>query len=389
MSTLLRFVLVALLGAAGGFARAELPAAVSGSWFDPAHPGHGLSVEVLDEARAVAYWFVYDADGRPLHLYVDARIGDRTLEGTAYSGRGMRFGGFDPRDHRLLRWGHVAIEFTSCDTARLSYDASGEAGVGFGTGAIALRRLASVAQLACAPNTLPALRTGVYSGSYTDRHGIVRPFHGYVDRDGRLHAAGEIVDAEASTSGSASPVVIAETARYRDGIVVADATVWAAKEPDADPEPVAGHTTVTYRAPGGTPQLTGSFGEETPWRSFNLGYDAARSAATARPLPGGVVPLRRYAMALRAADHETVLEATQELCLYRATLPQQCGNLPTEIRRAIGATPGEFRIRIRMPGDLRPYRYRGVTWIEYEGEVPLRLFAIGDGGYAFVGRLRP
>ena len=387
MSASIRFLLALVLLALGSVASAALPPSISGSWYDPAHAGHGLSIEVLDDTRAIAYWFVYDPDGRPLHLYVDGRIVDRRIEGPAYSGRGMRFGAFDPRDHRLQRWGQVSIEFDSCDAARLAYDANGEAGVGFGTGTIALERLASVGQLGCAPNTLPALRTGVYSGSYTDDDGIVRPFHGYVAPDGRLHATGEIADAATFQSGQASPVVIADAARYRDGVVTAEATAWAAREPDATPEPALARAAITYREPGVVPQFTGTFDSAAPWRSFTLGFDAARTAAAARSL-ASVPPNqpRRYATGLRADGRESLLESTHSLCLYRESLILQCADLYAEIRRP-ASNFGTFAAYV--PAPLRTPIYRGVTWVEFDGDAPARLFAVGTGGYGLVMRVKP
>ena len=181
----------AMVAAAAGDGRAAVPPAASGSWFDPAHPGHGLSIEVLGDGRAVAYWFVYDRAGAPLHLVIDARVDGRAMRGAAYSGRGMRFGSFDPATLSLPRWGDVEITFAGCAAATLRYDANGESGAGFGAGTIPLERLSSLGGTACGDADFEPIAAGLYTGSYRapgPGSGTPRSLEAAVDPDGLLWA---------------------------------------------------------------------------------------------------------------------------------------------------------------------------------------------------------
>lgn len=103
-------------------ATAGLPGSMSGTWYNPAQSGHGLSLDVLAADRAVAIWHVFDADGQPVTLYIDGHLDGRLLTGPAYAPVGMRFGSFDPAELQLPVWGQVAIDFSSCDQAQLELE---------------------------------------------------------------------------------------------------------------------------------------------------------------------------------------------------------------------------------------------------------------------------
>lgn len=171
-------------------AQAAIPPGVNGSWYDPAHPGHGLSIQLQDDGRAIAYWFVYDLQGNPLHFYVDGAIDDRTIRGPAYRAQGMRFGAFDPATLSLAVWGRVSITFGSCNAASLTYQADEPS---FGSGTIALVRLSQLATQRCDEREFAPLPVGVYGGRYrqttyfgrsTAEYGVI----GIVDPDGKLWA---------------------------------------------------------------------------------------------------------------------------------------------------------------------------------------------------------
>lgn len=187
-------LLLALAAAASAPAHATLPPGISGTWYNPAQSGHGFSLEILDAERALGFWYVYDVDGNPVHLYLDGVIDGRSIVADAWLSRGMRFGSFDPQQHALTRWGEVTLAFDDCDTAQLSWNASGEGGAGYGTGAMPLQRLTRIASLPCAlvdeSGSLPA---GLYQGGWDRPSGgeVERPllFQAAVDREGRLWAA--------------------------------------------------------------------------------------------------------------------------------------------------------------------------------------------------------
>lgn len=187
-------LLLALAAAAIVPAHAALPPGISGTWYNPAQSGHGFSLEILDAGRALGFWYVYDADGNPVHLYLDGVIDGRRIEADAWLSRGMRFGSFDPQQHSLRRWGEVTLAFDDCDTAQLSWNASGEAGAGYGSGTMPLQRLSRIASLPCALVDESAdLPAGLYQAGWDRPSGgeVERPllFQAAVDREGRLWAA--------------------------------------------------------------------------------------------------------------------------------------------------------------------------------------------------------
>ncbi len=179
-------------------AAASLPAGISGSWYNPEQSGHGLSVEILDQQRALGYWYVYDPDGNPIHLYLDGTIEQTSIISDAYYSSGMRFGSFDPLDHQLGLWGTVTLTFSDCDSATLQWNAHGEAGAGFGVGETSLTRLSAIAGLPCSldqadePGRLPS---GSYRGTWDRVSGspFPRPWElkVAVDNEGNLWATAD------------------------------------------------------------------------------------------------------------------------------------------------------------------------------------------------------
>ncbi len=127
-------------------ASAQLPPGISGAWYNPQQSGHGLSIEILDDKRALAFWYVYDPQGNPVHLYLDGRIEGRRIEATAYAPRGMRFGSFRREDLELPVWGEVALDFSSCDKALLQWDSDRPE---YGSGSSEVQRLTRISGLDC------------------------------------------------------------------------------------------------------------------------------------------------------------------------------------------------------------------------------------------------
>lgn len=139
-----------------------MPPGISGAWYNPAQPGHGLTVEILNPQSALLFWHVFDPDGNPVHLYIEGDLVGSEIRGRAYLGRGMRFGSFDPSEHDLQYWGRVVLDFQDCNAAHLSWVPSGPAGAGFVQGEMDLVRLTAIAGLACG-GTTPA--AGLYAAA--------------------------------------------------------------------------------------------------------------------------------------------------------------------------------------------------------------------------------
>ena len=393
----LRAFLVALALFAGA-ARADLPASLSGSWYDPVHAGHGFSIEMLGGNRAIAYWFVYDEHGAPVHLYLDGRVEDRTIRGPAYLARGMRFGTFDRSAFALGHWGELAITFDSCDRARLGYDANGPAGgPQFGRGDIALSRLASIGELACAPNTFPRVEPGVYRGRYAVASGIDAPMRGLVDRDGRVWATSETVQRIASVGPTAiqvegpySPVVVSRAARHTDSGVVADAFSYSSIEPNAPPP--QGRDIVTVTAAGSRVARRADPGPFGPRLDFSLDRDAAASARAAHPWTPSLLQRRDFSFEVSGTRVERWLV---RLGGYGYCLARELANDCTWYGELVLADESSsvFTFVLHGPSEpmraaqLQPVRYRGTGWIEWNGDVPAEIVLVADGPLGIVARL--
>lgn len=102
----------------------------SGAWFDPAHNGEGFVVQVLEDDRAIVYWFTYTADGDQRWLLGTGTIvGTRIVVADLYDASGGRFGeNYDPRQVRLAARGSLEIAFRNCSEAVVNYLVDGAGG---------------------------------------------------------------------------------------------------------------------------------------------------------------------------------------------------------------------------------------------------------------------
>lgn len=134
----------------------------SGAWFDPTHAGEGFIVEVLDEARALVYWFTYTRDGRQRWMLgVGAVEGSRIVVDELLDSRGGRFGAaFDPARVELQPAGSLSIAFEGCHAAVANYQVDN---IG---GSQALTRLTELDGHAC--DTGAPAGGGDLSGSWYD-----------------------------------------------------------------------------------------------------------------------------------------------------------------------------------------------------------------------------
>lgn len=203
---------LALAGAVTA-AHAAVPAGISGSWINPSQGGHGFSVEVLPDGRAIAFWFVYDPAGHPVHLYLDGEIVEDAIIGTAYYNEGMKFGTFDEAERTQSVWGAVRLTFADCGHGWLEYNANGVAGTGYGSGRMPLARLSRIGTQACdygidgsTPSVALAGRA-VVAGSTQDI-----PMRAAIDPDGRIWATPVTPPGPSLPIGSANsqPVLVGD-----------------------------------------------------------------------------------------------------------------------------------------------------------------------------------
>lgn len=127
-------------------AHADIRPEHSGAWYNPDQAGHGLSIQVLDDERSIAFWFAYTLDGAPMFLVIDGVNDGHTVTGPAYYQEGMIWRQFDPATLKSEVWGEISIEFLGCNSAVLTWSSSA---VGYGDGQIELERLTYLAGLKC------------------------------------------------------------------------------------------------------------------------------------------------------------------------------------------------------------------------------------------------
>jgi len=135
---------------------------MSGAWFDPSHNGEGFLVEVLDEERALVYWFTYDESGGQRWFIGLGEIqGDTIAVEELLAGSGAKFGeNFDPEDVDLSLAGKLLLRWSSCDRASADFTVAGV------IGQLTLDRLTALAGRQCGvdgPTGFPQ------SGSWFDR----------------------------------------------------------------------------------------------------------------------------------------------------------------------------------------------------------------------------
>ena len=138
----------------------EIAGRYSGNFYDPAHPGEGVIVEVgaqagrPEENYLQFAWFTFDNDGRPFWLgggaSFSAYTGATHLHAPAAYRTGGRFAGAKAAD-QLVDWGTVDFEFTDCNTLQLDYAAKAglPSGVPVGSGHMTLKRLTTIKGYSC------------------------------------------------------------------------------------------------------------------------------------------------------------------------------------------------------------------------------------------------
>ena len=160
------FALLLIFSAASLFGdTANVRPSWSGAWYNPDQPGHGISVEILDDERTVFFWFTYDLDGEPIWLIAEGVNSEISLTGmfiphirveaTAYYYEGMIFGEFEPATNTKQEWGTIFVDFPNwqCDQAHMEWHPVME---GFSHGSTDLVRLTSIYGMDCVePQDIP------------------------------------------------------------------------------------------------------------------------------------------------------------------------------------------------------------------------------------------
>ncbi len=116
---------------------------MSASWYNPAQAGHGITVELLDSARAWMCWFTFDAAGNRTWICSLGSVGGVTIDfADAFIVEGGRFPPlFDPQTIVEVPWGRIVVTFTGCDSGTMTWSTTAP---GFQSGAMPLSRLTSL-----------------------------------------------------------------------------------------------------------------------------------------------------------------------------------------------------------------------------------------------------
>jgi hypothetical protein len=95
----------------------------SGAWFDSSHDGEGFIIEVLEENRALVYWFTYQEDGSQRWMLGVGEVQDNRITiSNLVDTHGGRFGEqFDPNDVVMSTVGSLSLSFLDCSSALVSY----------------------------------------------------------------------------------------------------------------------------------------------------------------------------------------------------------------------------------------------------------------------------
>ena len=147
-----------IYGSTNRLGETGIQSGISGSWYDATQPGYGVHIEVLAPAtaggpnRVAVAWYTYNRQGGGQRWIV----GDGTVSTTnpnlvvisnALSTAG---GGFPPNFNPATvvpqPFGTLTLEFSSCNNATLSFNATDP---NFNSGSVNLTRLTSLANVPC------------------------------------------------------------------------------------------------------------------------------------------------------------------------------------------------------------------------------------------------
>lgn len=137
----------------------EISGYMSTNWFDPAHSGEGILIQVYDNGdRATrtftAAWYSFDHAGLPFWLFAQGSIAigatQATNVATYYSTNGGFAGNFGAAS-TFTPWGTMTFSFPNCNTMNVTYNGKTDSqtdGPG-GQGALTWSRLANINGLTC------------------------------------------------------------------------------------------------------------------------------------------------------------------------------------------------------------------------------------------------
>ncbi|MEZ5461271.1 hypothetical protein [Dokdonella sp.] len=99
----------------------------AGTWYDPAHSGHGFNFEVVGSGgnkNVLGSWYTYDNAGNPTWISAMGPVQGDTAVLAAWSTQGGAFGNsFDPANVQVNNnWGTLTVRFTSCTQGTVQFN---------------------------------------------------------------------------------------------------------------------------------------------------------------------------------------------------------------------------------------------------------------------------
>lgn len=150
-----------------------LTSAVNGLWYDPAEPGHGIQVQLIEGESApqlLVTWYVYD-NGEPRWLIGSGTVSrDRAVVDMTVT-RGGDFGAaFDAGSIIREPWGQLELVFRDENSLSLRWQSAYESGQ---SGTLAMARLSQPRDIAVPGLPVSLCSTSVYYNPSQDGHGMV------------------------------------------------------------------------------------------------------------------------------------------------------------------------------------------------------------------------
>ena len=143
---------------------------ISAAWYDPARNGEGFLIEILDDNRAVMYWFTYNSEGGQDWYVAQGEVhGNRILFPQLIQVSGGEFGpGFDPGKISNEVVGSARFIWSDCGTGAMEWNIKGDDGA-VSHGRMDVRRITNLMAMDCGPPILaPIYPESVLSGSWYD-----------------------------------------------------------------------------------------------------------------------------------------------------------------------------------------------------------------------------
>ena len=123
----LSLLALALAGMLAGDAGAlTITREFAGTWYDPAHSGHGFNFEVIGsgpQKNILGSWYTYDNAGNPTWVSAMGPVTGDVAVLNAWSTRGGAFGNsFDPANVQTQAWGTLTVRFSSCTQGTVQFN---------------------------------------------------------------------------------------------------------------------------------------------------------------------------------------------------------------------------------------------------------------------------